>query len=503
MESVRIIGILILAVLCACTRHELPPSSEEDVLYRVECFYQRNPDSALYILENLNLASLSKKERAHYCLLRAKVNNYFRQYDDETDSLLQVAENYFAGGKDKYFEAMTYWVKASAVTPEKRTHQFVLDNRLKALQSIEQCQHVDERLIRYSLVSTDEQHENDRLKFAIHQRLGMAYTGNGYFQEGIGHLKISERYYFEKQQYRLHIASTYMLGDAYLAIKEYDSCLMYYQKGLRSAEMLDDNNECAYYHESIAQYYLYRHEQQAYSNDEESRHLLHQAVKEGMKGLQVLSLEGGNLAEHYRWELQCGLVTAYFGLQQYDSCLYYGQLACDYDMPELSILVTLYHAGKALGDSDIAAYYADLALSAKRDDGSQQKAVAEVKEAYDKQLEFDKLRAEQQLKRYRLYLWMALLVCGVMMLLWFVLRYRKNKELETLRLREERLRLQSDKERMGFQMSENLLKRIRKIYSDLKDDTYSRILNELVQCHLSPSLSQYESGLSRTHRTGV
>ncbi len=87
---------------------------------------------------------------------------------------------------------MTYWVKTSAVTPEKRTHQFVLDNRPKTLQSIEQCQHVDECLIRYSLISTDEQHEIARLKFAIHQRLGMACTGNGYFQEGIGHLKISE-----------------------------------------------------------------------------------------------------------------------------------------------------------------------------------------------------------------------------------------------------------------------------------------------------------------------
>ncbi len=222
-----------------------------------------------------------------------------------------------------------------------------------------------------------------------------------------------------------------MLGHAYLSIKEYDSCLMYYQKGLRSAEMLGDNNKCAYYHESIAQYYLYRHEQQAYSNDEESRHLLQQAVKEGMKGLQVLGLAGGNLVEHYRWELQCGLVTAYFGLQQYDFCLYYGQLACDYDMPELSILVTLYHAGKALGDTDTTAYYADLALKAEREDGAEQKAVAEVKEACDKQLDFDKLRAERQLKRYRLYLWMALLVCGVMMLLWFVLRYRKNKKLQT------------------------------------------------------------------------
>lgn len=71
MEFLRIIGILMLVTLCSCVKHKLPPSPEEDMLYRVECLYQMKPDSALLVLDNLNLTALSEKERAHYCLLRA------------------------------------------------------------------------------------------------------------------------------------------------------------------------------------------------------------------------------------------------------------------------------------------------------------------------------------------------------------------------------------------------------------------------------------------------
>ena len=44
------------------------------MLYHVECFYQQNPDSAMQILDTLNVDVLSEKERVHYNLLWVKVN---------------------------------------------------------------------------------------------------------------------------------------------------------------------------------------------------------------------------------------------------------------------------------------------------------------------------------------------------------------------------------------------------------------------------------------------
>ena len=231
--------------MAACAKHEVPPQ-EEDMLYRVECFYQYHLDSANQILDTLNLSVLSEKERAHYCLLRAKVNDGLHKYAD-FDSLMQVAEKQFIGGKDRYFEAMT---------------QHVLDYRLKALQSIEQCQHVDERFVRFSLTPTDEQTVIDRLKYAIHQRLGMSYTNTGYHREGVDHLKQADLFYAEKQMDHHRTITAFPLGTAYLLLGEYDSCLMYYRIGLHCAETIGDTVEASYYYTALASYYLYCYETQ-------------------------------------------------------------------------------------------------------------------------------------------------------------------------------------------------------------------------------------------------
>lgn len=98
---------ILLTVLASCAKQSTVPLPQEDILYQVEGFFTQKPDSVLQILDTLNLDMLSEKERAHYCLLRVCVYDALFKYDKETDSLLQVAENYFVGGKDKYFEART------------------------------------------------------------------------------------------------------------------------------------------------------------------------------------------------------------------------------------------------------------------------------------------------------------------------------------------------------------------------------------------------------------
>ncbi len=185
-----ILFFAIFTALFSCTRTNAP-LPEEDMLYRVECFYQQHPDSALRILNTLNVSVLSEKEQAHYCLLEANLKDLTRQNDEEEkDSLFQVAANYFIGGKDKYYEAMTYFLLSGQHNLNGEGKRGVLDYRVKARQSSGQCNHVDERLIRFSPTPTDEKNEIDRVKYAIHQRLGMSYAASGYFKESINHLNI-------------------------------------------------------------------------------------------------------------------------------------------------------------------------------------------------------------------------------------------------------------------------------------------------------------------------
>lgn len=93
-----ILPLLCLLLLASCT--QTAPTSSEDMLYEVESFYQTNPGKALRFLDNFDFSALSEKEQAHYCLLRTKVYDAHFRHNNEMDSLLIVAENYFVGGDD-------------------------------------------------------------------------------------------------------------------------------------------------------------------------------------------------------------------------------------------------------------------------------------------------------------------------------------------------------------------------------------------------------------------
>ena len=273
-----ILPLLCLLLLASCT--QTAPTSSEDMLYEVEGFYQTNPGKALRILDNYNVSSLSEKEQAHYCLLRAKVYDVHFQHNNEMDSLLKVAENYYVGGDDKYFEAVTCMYLARYAQVTRQGLDDALNWELKASQSIEQCHNVDERLVSYSQTPTDVQNEIDRIKYVWHQRLGMLYGEMGNWRESITHLKISEIYYAEKQRYRLHMMSSYCLGNSYLAIKEYDSAFVCFDNAMHDAEIIGEKGELLYINNGLANYYLSRYENGEYSDEVEREELLHNAMLE-------------------------------------------------------------------------------------------------------------------------------------------------------------------------------------------------------------------------------
>ena len=208
------------------------PTPNEDLLYQVECRFQIMPDNALKMLDSLDVTQLSAQERAHYNLVRAQTLGLLRYNPKVIDSLLNEAEQYYSKSDDKYHEAMTYWQRSSSGGLLGYGAQYTMDYRQKALQTIEQCKRVDPRLVQYSIIPTDEQNEIDRLKYGIHQRLGMSYTSGGYHREGIKHLLLAEQYYDRQKRYNLHSGTAYMLASAYTLIYEYDSSQYYLKKGL-------------------------------------------------------------------------------------------------------------------------------------------------------------------------------------------------------------------------------------------------------------------------------
>ncbi len=478
MKRILSIGFLIFfVVMAACSKHDTH-SLEEDMLYRVEYIYPTRPDSALQILDTLYVDVLSEKERAHYCLLRMWTKEVLNQYDSEVDSLLQVAGDYFVGSKDKYYETMTFLSMARQNQTNGGPRQTILDYRQKAMQSIEQCQHVDERLLRYSEPPISEQDKIDKVKYAIHQKLGMSYGSTGYHKESIEHLKAARNYYAEKQDYKQYMVCTFPLGMSYLALEEYDSCLMCFQNGLRDAQIYGSLNDCVFYYGCLSLYCMQRIDQQAYTGEEERSQLLRQMIEESRKGLALL---GDTIESIHKKGLVENLTKAYYELHQYDSCIYFGTQALEIpDRHEQGGLLYkwLFYSYKALDDNEKACFYAEKLLIAKEEEIESRKSAAEIKSEYEKQMEINKMQAEQQIRRYRLYLWIALLVVILLVVIVMALRYRKTKELEALRSREVQQKLQLELDQAAQHSLQMLQQRTLAIYQSDQEDKLKHILEE-------------------------
>ena len=476
-----IIGLL--WVLAACAKQPTPPP-QEDLLYQVESFFTQKPDSALQILDTLKVDVLSKKEQAHYCLLKVRARDYLFLYDSITDSLLKVAEDYYVVGNDKWFEALTCEALSRITFKEGKGEQIKLDWLLKAFQSIEECRHVDERFLRYFGNIESEQEWIDNYRYKIQMRLGMCYLDNNYHKEGLRYLKPVYAYFSGKQKHSSRFNSAFMLGNAYMALREYDSCQMYFEQGLETAQKMGQAENIAYYHYSMSMFYRYQFDNQDYENEAEGRLLLQKAISESHQGLAMYQKPMFKYKEGLYNELE----QSFYLLEQYDSCVYYAEKILDFmetmhfeivpNPYNAEIFLHLYKSHEALGHLEKALKYADRYFEMQQVLEKQPKAVEQVKNEYDKKLEIMQMENRQQVKQFRHYLLLALVLLSLVIVLWISYRYRKNKEIEILRQKEAYRKLESEFRSASQQSLQALQQRVTELYKTEKGDKLERIMAE-------------------------
>lgn len=508
--KIRLHILFMLLALAAChsPQRQAEPCPQEDMLYQVEGFFPKKPDSALQILDTLNVSVLSEMEQAHYSLLKVKVRDRFFLYDNETDSLMQVAENYFIGRKDKYFESETYECLSRIAFKEGKGEQVKLECLQKALQSIENCRHIDERLVRFSLNPVTEKEMIDVKKYFLHMKLGMCYLDNDYQEESLGHLRKAEKYYSTKEYNVMHFQTAFMLGNAYLSLKEYDSCLFYFGKGLQAAQEANNAERIAYYHFSKAMYYRCRFDYQDYETEEEGQQLLWNAIAECHQGLALY--EGPMF--RYKDGLFTEMNKCFYQLEQYDSCIYYAERQIDFlnDMhfeivpnPEnAGVFFRLHKSYAALENKEKALECADRYFEMQQAIEKQPKAVEQVKNEYEKKLEMTQLHNEQRMKRYRLYLLLALALVALVVVLWLSNRYRKNKEIEALRQEEAYHKLRAELESASQQALQALQQRVMELYRSGEGNSREHILAEFAAAYPQgmEKLQANHPGLGETER---
>ena len=146
-----------------------------------------------------------------------------------------------------------------------------------------------------------------------------------------------------------------------------------------------------------------------------------------------------------------------------------------------ALFYRLYKSYEALGKEEKALEYANRYFEMQQALENQPKAVEQVKNEYDKKLEMIQLQNEQQAKRYQLYLLLALLFAALFVLLWLTNRYRKNKEIETLRQKEAYRKLQSEFETVSAQVQQArkvTQQRVMELYKTTVVNKLERILAE-------------------------
>ena len=482
----RIINLLtlilaLLSGLTACQKPNIPPPQEE-LLYNIECFHHKHPDSALQILDTLNVAMLSEKEKAQYCLLKAQAISMIDFDNAETDSLLEMATNYFSKHDEKYFEALAYYAQSRISGINQGSERQTIEPLLKALQCAEECRHLDSRLLRCTCNDTDEAFKIGQLKSQIQFALASYYASTGFVEESNHYAKLADQFYAEYDKIRPRIRTSFVLGTNYLELGNYDSCLMYFENGLRFAEAAHDDVERAYYYVVTNLYYMNRVDYEQYETEEERLQLLRKAVVTSRKGLEVLDGAPNSFsAVQFRAELNQSLCNGYYELQQYDSALYFGHQVEgleDNDLLSAQTYKYMLLSYLALGNVENAQRYADLYFAKTWEFEFVGKEVAEVNDEYTKRIELQRLENEQQLKRMRLYLLLAAVVIVLLVTLFLFYRQQKEKELENLRLHEEKRQLQQhydDKERLS---SEALRQRMKTVYKEQNDRLDERLFNE-------------------------
>lgn len=217
-NALNILLLLFLVYLLACTKRQTTELLPE--LTRAESLMYDHPDSALSLLENMNPPSSSNKlQNATWSLLlvQARDKNYIKH---TSDSLINVAYDYFMKQEDPNRKAL------------------VLNYKGRVNEDLGEV----EKATEFYLRAADEMKKTEdyRLGYLIHSNLGMIYAYRGLNQEGL--LAFQEAYELaEQSQDSFYIAfSLIHLGRIYGNMEQWDKSILSYKQAIDVSEQVND-----------------------------------------------------------------------------------------------------------------------------------------------------------------------------------------------------------------------------------------------------------------------
>ena len=214
MKKTHFILILIIAIssLSACMQKENAIKTLLPQLIQAESIIYEYPDSALHILQNMQLPTPSDKlQNATWALLMTQAK--YKSNLEQSDSLINIAYNYFMDKEDVQRRAMALYYKG-VLYKEKYNAEEALHYYLGAAKEIEKI-------------------KDYRLAYLIDMSIGMIYAYRN--------LSDYAKEYFEKanhyailSKYQDYIVYSYTyIARAYNLKGETDKAIEYYNKAIK------------------------------------------------------------------------------------------------------------------------------------------------------------------------------------------------------------------------------------------------------------------------------
>lgn len=218
-DAFKILSLAFIC-LCACTNHRVPELLPE--LVHAESFMYKFPDSALFILQSMQMPSPSDKyQNATWSLLlvQAQDKNYI---DHTSDSLINVAYDYFMKQKDPQRKAL------------------VLNYEGRVNEDLGEV----ERATEFYLQAADEvKYSRDyRLEHLIYSNLGSIYIYRDLYELAQGAYQNS-LLAANKAKDSIYISSALSnLGRVWGVLEKWDKSISGYKEAIHIAEQIEDDS---------------------------------------------------------------------------------------------------------------------------------------------------------------------------------------------------------------------------------------------------------------------
>ena len=218
--------VAIFTYLSACT-----PEKEQTIallpeLQLAETVMYEHPDSALHLLQEMQIpASSDKLQKATWALLlvQAKYKNYIEEVADST--LINIAYDYFMKQEDAQRRAMVLYYKGILYKKAGKT----------------------EEAQKLYLMATEEvdKIEDHQLAHLIYIELGELYIFRGLYEDTFKNIERALHYAELANNDKYRCSSYIFLARATSALGQTNTSIEYYQKAIRLAEKIEDNYLCS------------------------------------------------------------------------------------------------------------------------------------------------------------------------------------------------------------------------------------------------------------------